>query len=172
MTRWSRWRYDTRIRERTSSKSCVTGSSGTCTLSSDNLRSNVDSYVSITEVSEYAKGMPAEMLQSRLYPNLPPDGMNAFCFYPMSKRRDAHATALAERQSAALDAHLAGRCCIARRRARPRTWVLRVAPSRARATCPATRWAASGEEEERGPASRSPGSTRASRATCSTCAGC
>ena len=47
----------------------------------------VDSYVSITEVSEYAKGMPAEMLQSRLYPNLPPDGMNAFCFYPMSKKR-------------------------------------------------------------------------------------
>ncbi len=51
----------------------------------------VDSYVSITEVSEYAKGMPAEMLQSRLYPSLPPDGMNAFCFYPMSKRREAHA---------------------------------------------------------------------------------
>ena len=34
----------------------------------------VDSYVSITEVSEYAKGMPAEMLQSRLYPKLPPEG--------------------------------------------------------------------------------------------------
>ena len=28
----------------------------------------VDSYVSITEVSEYAKGMPEQMLQARLYP--------------------------------------------------------------------------------------------------------
>ena len=51
----------------------------------------VDSYVSITEVSEYAKGMPEEMLQTRLYPKLPPDGMNTFCFYPMSKKRDGHA---------------------------------------------------------------------------------
>jgi chlorite dismutase len=47
----------------------------------------VDSYVSLTEVSEYAAGMPDEMLQARLYPKLPPAGMNAFCFYPMSKRR-------------------------------------------------------------------------------------
>ena len=46
-----------------------------------------DSYVSLTEVSEYAAGMPEEMLKARLYPNLPPDGMRAFCFYPMSKRR-------------------------------------------------------------------------------------
>ncbi len=51
----------------------------------------VDSYVSITEVSEYAKGLPAEMIQARLYPQLPPEGKPAFCFYPMSKRRDAHA---------------------------------------------------------------------------------
>ncbi len=51
----------------------------------------VDSYVSITEVSEYAKGMPAEMLQARLHPQIPPDGMPAFCFYPMSKKREAHA---------------------------------------------------------------------------------
>ena len=51
----------------------------------------VDSYVSITEVSEYAKGMPAEMLRSRLYPKLPPAGLPAFCFYPMSKKREAHA---------------------------------------------------------------------------------
>ena len=50
-----------------------------------------DSYVSITEVSEYAKGMPEEMLRHRLYPELPPDGLEAFCFYPMSKRRDHHA---------------------------------------------------------------------------------
>ena len=48
----------------------------------------VDSYVSLTEVSEYAKGMPQEMLNSRLYPQLPPAGKNAWCFYPMSKRRD------------------------------------------------------------------------------------
>jgi chlorite dismutase len=47
----------------------------------------VDSYVSLTEVSEYAKGMPAEMLSPRLYPELPPPGMRAICFYPMSKRR-------------------------------------------------------------------------------------
>ncbi|MCB0977990.1 MAG: chlorite dismutase family protein [Acidimicrobiales bacterium] len=48
----------------------------------------VDSYVSLTEVSEYAAGMPEEMKQARLYPNLPPDGLSAFCFYPMSKRRN------------------------------------------------------------------------------------
>ncbi|MGO8874756.1 MAG: chlorite dismutase family protein [Acidimicrobiales bacterium] len=47
----------------------------------------VDSYVSLTEVSEYAAGVPEEMRQARLYPVLPPDGMPAFCFYPMSKRR-------------------------------------------------------------------------------------
>ncbi len=50
-----------------------------------------DSYLSITEVSEYAKGMPEEALNARLYPVLPPDGKPAFCFYPMSKRREAHA---------------------------------------------------------------------------------
>jgi hydrogen peroxide-dependent heme synthase len=49
----------------------------------------VDSYVSLTEVSEYAKGMPAEMLEARLHPNLPPAGKPAFCFYPMTKRRGA-----------------------------------------------------------------------------------
>lgn len=47
----------------------------------------VDSYVSLTEVSEYAAGVPEEMKQARLYPRLPPEGMEAFCFYPMSKRR-------------------------------------------------------------------------------------
>jgi len=47
----------------------------------------VDSYVSLTEVSEYAEGMPEERKQARLYPRLPPEGMTAFCFYPMSKRR-------------------------------------------------------------------------------------
>lgn len=47
----------------------------------------VDSYVSLTEVSEYAQGMPEERLRSRLYPQLPPEGKTAFCFYPMTKRR-------------------------------------------------------------------------------------
>ena len=45
----------------------------------------VDSYVSITEVSEYAKGMPEHMLQERLYPSLPPEGKPVFCFYPMTQ---------------------------------------------------------------------------------------
>ncbi len=47
----------------------------------------VDSFVSLTEVSEYAAGLPEEMKQTRLYPSLPPEGKPAFCFYPMSKRR-------------------------------------------------------------------------------------
>ena len=51
----------------------------------------VSSYVSLTEVSEYAAGLPDELKQARLYPQLPPEGKPAFCFYPMSKRRgDAH----------------------------------------------------------------------------------
>jgi chlorite dismutase len=49
----------------------------------------VSSYVSLTEVSEYAAGAPEEMRRARLFPELPPDGMTAFCFYPMSKRRNA-----------------------------------------------------------------------------------
>ena len=53
----------------------------------------VDSYVSLTEVSEYAKGMPEAMLNARLYPTIPPTEhhMPAWCFYPMSKRREGHA---------------------------------------------------------------------------------
>ena len=47
----------------------------------------VDSFVSVTEVSEYAAGMPTEMLAARLHPVLPPEGLRAFCFYPMTKRR-------------------------------------------------------------------------------------
>jgi chlorite dismutase len=46
------------------------------------------SYVSLTETSEYAKDLPAEMVEPRLHPQLPPAGMRAFCFYPMSKRRE------------------------------------------------------------------------------------
>lgn len=45
------------------------------------------SYVSLTELSEYAAGLPEEMKQARLYPVLPPDGMEFICFYPMSRRR-------------------------------------------------------------------------------------
>ncbi len=50
----------------------------------------VDSYVSMTEVSEYAAGMPEEHLKGRLYPDLPPKAvhMPAWCFYPMSKKRE------------------------------------------------------------------------------------
>ncbi len=51
----------------------------------------VDSYISLTEVSEYAAGMPEAMLQPRLYPELPPADKPAWCFYPMSKRRGADA---------------------------------------------------------------------------------
>lgn len=51
----------------------------------------VDSYVSLTEVSEYARGMPLEMLEPRLHPRLPPEGKRFVCFYPMSKRRQAGA---------------------------------------------------------------------------------
>ena len=51
----------------------------------------VDSYVSMTEVSEYAQGVPDEMKQARLHPELPPEGKPAWCFYPMSKRRNVGA---------------------------------------------------------------------------------
>jgi chlorite dismutase len=47
------------------------------------------SYVSLTELSEYSKGMPEAHLQARLHPHLPPEGKRAVCFYPMSKRRVA-----------------------------------------------------------------------------------
>lgn len=62
----------------------------------------VDSYVSLTEVSEYAKGMPEHLLNERLYPTLPPAGKDVFCFYPMTKRRGPtanwYATPFRERQ--------------------------------------------------------------------------
>ena len=49
----------------------------------------VDSYLSLTEVSEYAAGLPDHMKKDRLYPNLPPEAKHAWCFYPMSKRRNS-----------------------------------------------------------------------------------
>jgi chlorite dismutase len=48
----------------------------------------VDSYVSLTEISEYAQGVPEHLREARLHPQLPPEGKPAWCFYPMSKRRD------------------------------------------------------------------------------------
>jgi peroxiredoxin len=73
----------------------------------------VDSYVSITEVSEYAKGMPEHMLQDRLYPKLPPEGKQVFCFYPMTKRRgdgaNWYATPYAERLEMMLEHGTSGR---------------------------------------------------------------
>ncbi|MFQ5556059.1 MAG: chlorite dismutase family protein [Acidimicrobiales bacterium] len=48
----------------------------------------VDSFVSITELSEYAQQLPEEMANMRLYPALPPEDKPAWCFYPMTKRRD------------------------------------------------------------------------------------
>ena len=48
----------------------------------------VDSYVSLTEISEYAAGVPEAMRRARLWPELPPEGKRAWCFYPMSKRRE------------------------------------------------------------------------------------
>jgi hydrogen peroxide-dependent heme synthase len=56
----------------------------------------VDSYVSLTESSEYAQGLPPEMVENRLHPKLPAEGKPVFCFYPMSKRRDPGANWFAE----------------------------------------------------------------------------
>ena len=47
-------------------------------------------YVSLTETPESPAGVPAAMPQARLYPELPPEGKPAWCFYPMSKRRGEH----------------------------------------------------------------------------------
>jgi len=68
----------------------------------------VDSYVSLTEVSEYAAGMPQDHLDVRLYPQLPPAGKDAFCFYPMSRTRDVGANWFAtpfERRNAMMREH-------------------------------------------------------------------
>jgi chlorite dismutase len=60
-------------------------------LQADLLAAGLDltaSYLSLTEVSEYARGMPAERLEPRLHPSLPPPDKRVICFYPMSKRRE------------------------------------------------------------------------------------
>jgi hypothetical protein len=36
--------------------------------------------------------MPEQMIQSRVFPVLPPAELRAFCFYPMSKRRGDNTT--------------------------------------------------------------------------------
>jgi len=48
----------------------------------------VDSYVSLTEISEYAAGVPEEMRNMRLYPALPEvhEDKPAWCFYPMVRK--------------------------------------------------------------------------------------
>ncbi len=51
----------------------------------------VDSYVSLTEVSEYAQSRPEEYRQAKLYPDLPPEGLSNWSFYPMSRTRDVGA---------------------------------------------------------------------------------
>jgi chlorite dismutase len=73
----------------------------------------VSSYVSLTELSEYSRGMPEEHLQARLYPKLPPAGKRAICFYPMSKRRGEtdnwYALDFEERKRLMMDHGMAGR---------------------------------------------------------------
>ena len=48
----------------------------------------VDSYVSHTELSEYAVDMPPAMANMRLNPKFPVKNKHAWCFYPMTKRRN------------------------------------------------------------------------------------
>ena len=51
----------------------------------------VDSYNSVTELSEYAADVPENERRLRLWPKLPPKAKHAWCFYPMSKRRNVGA---------------------------------------------------------------------------------
>ena len=48
----------------------------------------VDSYVSLTELSEYATGMSSKLAAMRLNPELPPENRPVWCFYTMNKRRN------------------------------------------------------------------------------------
>lgn len=50
-----------------------------------------DSYNSVTELSEYAVDVPENERRMRLHPKLPPKNKHAWCFYPMSKRRNVGA---------------------------------------------------------------------------------
>lgn len=73
----------------------------------------LDSFVSMTELSEYNPNPPEELLRDRLNPQLPPDGMRVMCFYPMSKRRgDVHnwyATDFEDRKQMMYDHGVSGR---------------------------------------------------------------
>ncbi len=73
----------------------------------------VSSYVSLTELSEYATGLPEQHLRARLHPRLPPDGKRAICFYPMSKRRGEehnwYALGFEERKRLMIDHGASGR---------------------------------------------------------------
>ena len=85
----------------------------------------VDSYVSLSEVSEYAAQMPEEMKKPRLYPTIPPNhvdyAMPAWCFYPMSKKRegDANWFTLAVRTTQRVDARARRQRSQVRRSGRP-----------------------------------------------------
>jgi hydrogen peroxide-dependent heme synthase len=72
-----------------------------------------DSYLSLTEVSEYAGEMPPERSAARLHPVLPPAGKRAFCFYPMTKRRGEvnnwYALSFEQRKELMLDHGRSGR---------------------------------------------------------------
>lgn len=48
----------------------------------------VSSFLSITEISEYAESLPDAAKRHRLHPDLPPEGARVLAFYPMSKRRE------------------------------------------------------------------------------------
>ena len=45
------------------------------------------SYVSLDGGLRVRRRIPDAMRQARLFPQLPPEGKAAFCFYPMTKRR-------------------------------------------------------------------------------------
>ncbi|MDH4143578.1 MAG: chlorite dismutase family protein [Acidimicrobiia bacterium] len=51
----------------------------------------VDSYLSLTELSEYSVDVADNERRLRLWPKLPPPNKPAWCFYPMSKRRNVGA---------------------------------------------------------------------------------
>lgn len=50
-----------------------------------------DSFVSLTEISEYARSRSDDYQQAKLYPQLPPEGLANWCFYGMSRTREVGA---------------------------------------------------------------------------------
>lgn len=49
------------------------------------------SFVSMTEISEYARSRGDDYQQAKLYPELPPEGLANWCFYGMSRTREVGA---------------------------------------------------------------------------------